>query len=167
VACLGRERARPSGMIFVDQDQDHRADGRARVSQVTGVAELVGLAGVEVDVVERETDGSWTVHVTSAPGRQACCPGCGRAGGRVKERTAHSVKHVALVRMRVTWHKSRLWCDNPGCDTGGFAEAGPVAGVGAGVSEHAKTVMGHLVGDWLVPVSRVAAGGRGVLAHRP
>jgi len=38
--------------------------------------------------------------------------------GRVKERTAHSVKHVALVRMRVTWHKSRLWCDNPGCDTG-------------------------------------------------
>lgn len=35
---------------------------------------------------------------------------------------------------------------------------GPVAGRRARVSGHARTVMGHLVGDWLVPASRVAAG---------
>ena len=58
----------------------------------------------------------------------------------------------------VTWHKSRLWCDSAACQAGSFAEAGPVAQAGAGVSTPAKTVLGHLVGDWLVAVSRAAAG---------
>jgi len=127
------------------------------VSQATGLAGLLGLPGVEFDTVEREDDGSWTAHVTSVPGRRAGCPGCGRAADRAKERTAHSVKHLALVPVRVTWHKARFWCGNDGCATVSFAEAGPVAGAGAGVSAAARTVMGHLVGDWLVPVSRVAA----------
>jgi hypothetical protein len=39
-----------------------------------------------------------------------------------------------------------------------------VASARARVSAHAKTVMGHLVGDWQVPVSRVAAGA-GVAWH--
>lgn len=127
------------------------------MSHSTELAELLGLAGVEVDVVEREADGSWTVHVTTAPGQAACCPGCGQPARRVKERAAHSVKHLAVVPARVTWHKCRLRCENTACGTGGFAETGPVAAPGAAVSTHARTVMGHLVGDWLVPVSRVAA----------
>jgi hypothetical protein len=131
---VSRGEARPpSGMIFIDKIEDHRANGRARVSQARGLAELLGLAGVEVDVVEREADGSWTVHVSSAPGRQACCPGCGRAAGRVKERTAHRFKHLVLAPVRVTWHESRLWCESSACQTGGFAETGPVAGAGAAV----------------------------------
>ena len=128
------------------------------MSEATALAELLGLKGVEVDVVERDDDGSWTVHVRTAPGQQACCPGCGQAAGRVKEPTAHSVKHLALVPMRVTWHKSRFRCDSGTCQAGSFAETGPVAAAGAAVSTPARTVMGHLVGDWLVPVSRVAAG---------
>jgi hypothetical protein len=60
--------------------------------------------------------------------------------------------------MRVRWHKSRFWCESTECDRDSFTETGPVAGARAGVSAHAKTVMGRLIGDWLVPVSRVAAG---------
>lgn len=128
------------------------------MSQTTVPAELLGLAGVEVDLVEREPDGSWTVHVTTAAGQRVCCSGCGRTSGRVKESTVHSLTHVTMVAMRLTWHKSRFWCENTECDKASFAETGPVAGRRAAVSAHAKTVMGHLVGDWLVPVSRVAAG---------
>jgi transposase len=121
-------------------------------------AELLGLDGVEVDLVEREADGSWTVHVTTAGTQRVCCSGCGRVPGRVKETTVHTLKHVAMVAMRVTWHKSRFWCENTECDKASFVETGPLADRRAGVSAHATTVMGHLVGDWLVPVSRVAAG---------
>jgi transposase len=128
------------------------------VSQTSVSAELLGLDGVEVDLVEREPDGSWTVHVTTAAGRQVCCPGCGQVAGRVKERRVHTLKHVTLVPMRVSWHKSRFWCESTDCGQDSFAETGSVAGPRAGVSAHARTVMGHLVGDWLVPVSRVTAG---------
>jgi transposase len=68
----------------------------------------------------------------------------------------HPLQHLVLVPMRVMWHKHRFWCDNDGCETVTFAESGPVASPGAGVSAHAKKVMGHLVGDWMVPPSRVA-----------
>jgi len=91
---------------------------------VWALAELLGLTGVEVDVVERGGGGSWTVHVRTASGQWACCPGCGRAAGRAKEPTAHNVKHLALVPMRVTWHKSRFRCDSTPCQTRSFAEAG-------------------------------------------
>jgi hypothetical protein len=105
-------------------------------------AEFLGLAGVQVAVVERETDGSWTVHVTSAPGSGACCPGCGGLGGRPKEATSQTLKHLVVMPVRVTWHKSIFWCNNGGCEKASFAEAGPLACTGGSVSEHAKTVMG-------------------------
>ena len=128
------------------------------MSQTRVSAELLGLAGVEIDLIEREADGSFTVHVTTAAGQQTCCPGCGQAPGRIKERRTHTLQHVTLVPMRVRWHKSRFWCESTECGQDSFTETGPVAGARAGVSAHAKTVMGHLVGDWLAPVSRVAAG---------
>ena len=128
------------------------------MSQTTVLAQLLGLDGVEVDLIEREADGSWTVHVTTATGRRVCCSGCGHAAQRVKESTVHTLKHVTMVAMRLVWHKSWFWCENTECATASFAETGPVAGPRAGVSAHARSVMGHLVGDWLVPVSRVAAG---------
>lgn len=130
------------------------------MSQVTVPAELLGLVGVEIDLAEREADGSWTVHVTTAQPdrRHVCCPGCGQVSERVKDRAVHTLAHVVLAPMRLTWHKSRFWCENAVCDTASFTETGPVAGARAGVSSHAAAVMGHLVGDWLVPVSRVAAG---------
>ncbi|MGI8306636.1 transposase [Saccharopolyspora hattusasensis] len=128
------------------------------MSQTTVPAQLLGLDGVEIDVIEREADGSWTVHVTTAAPRAACCPGCGHAAERVRESTVHTVKHVTMVAMRVSWHKSRFWCGNAECGNASFVETGPLADRRAGISSHARTVTGHLVGDWLVPVSRVAAG---------
>lgn len=120
------------------------------------LAEFLGLAGVQVAEVEREAAGSWTVHVTSAPGPGACCPGCGDLPGRVKEATSQTLRHLVVMPMRVMWHKSIFWCDNGGCEKASFAEAGTLARAGGSVTGHARTVMGHLVGDWLVPVSRVA-----------
>jgi hypothetical protein len=136
--------------------KDHRVEGRARVLQGTGFAELLGLAGVRIDLAERDDDGSWTVYVASAADRRVCCPGCGQQG-RVKERVAHGFKHLVLAAVRVVWDKCRFWCPNEGCEQQSFAETGPV-GAGARVGERARAVMGHLVGDWLVPVGRVAAG---------
>jgi transposase len=120
-------------------------------------AEFLGLAGVQVSEVEREADGSWTVHVTSAPGSRPCCPGCGRAADRAKEAASHTLRHLVVTPVRVTWHKSVFWCDSSECAKESFAEAGPLVRAGGWVSEHARAVMGHLIGDWLVPVSRVAA----------
>lgn len=95
--------------------------------------------------MEREADGSWTAHVTTAAGQPACCPGCGRTG-RVKQPTVHNLKHL-VGAVRASWHKSRFYCDNTACQRGSFAETGSVAGAAAVVATPAKTVMGHLVGD--------------------
>jgi len=125
--------------------------------QSTALAQLLGLDGVQVDLAEREDDGSWTLHVLSAAGQQGCCPDCGQTTTRVKEPAVHRFTHVVLVAVRVVWHKLRLRCVNAACDRQGFAEAGPVR-KGARIGEQARRVMGHLVGDWLVAVRRVAAG---------
>lgn len=127
------------------------------MQQNTVTAELLGLAGVRIEVVEREADGSWTVHVTSAPGSAPGCPDCGQPGGSRKEATTQTLKHLVVTPVRVTWHKFIFRCDNGGCPKMSFAETGPLARAGAWVSDHARTVMGRLTGDWLVPVSRVAA----------
>lgn len=121
------------------------------------LAEFLGLAGVQVSLVEREADGSWTVHVTPAPGSRPCCPGCGRAADRRKEAASHTLKHLVVTPARVAWHKSVFWCDNGGCAKESFAETGPLVRARGRVSEHARTMMGHLIGDLMVPVSRAAA----------
>jgi transposase len=119
---------------------------------------LLGLPeGLRVEQVEREADGSLTVHVVAAAGPVVCCPGCGRASGRVKETVGHTVRHLVVAPMRVTWHKRRLTCENAACSRGGFVEDAPLAVRGGRVSVRGLETMGHLVGDWGVPVSRVAA----------
>jgi hypothetical protein len=54
------------------------------VSQTTVPAQLLGLDGVEFDLIEREADGSFAVHVTTGAGASVRCPGCGAVSGRVK-----------------------------------------------------------------------------------
>lgn len=126
-------------------------------------AELLGLPGAVIDLVEREADGSWRVHVRSAAG-VGCCPGCGQVSGRVRELAGQRLAHLVVVPMALTWHKARFWCDNTSCGQGSFVESGPLAGRGGRVSQPARETMGRLVGDWLVPVSRVA-GAAGVGWH--
>ena len=137
-----------------------------RVSEVSGsvVAGLLGLAGVEVTAVEREADGSWSAHVVTAAGAVACCPGRGTASGRVKELGGQRLVHLVVAPVALTWHKTRFYCGNPVCGRASFTEDGPVAARGGRVSTPGRETMGHLIGDWLVPVSRVA-GALGVGWH--
>lgn len=83
---------------------------------------------------------------------------------RPSESVIQRVKHLVVVPVRVVWHKARWRCGNTGCETATFAETGSLAVAGGRVSGHAGKMMGHLVGDWLVPVSRVADGA-GVAWH--
>jgi hypothetical protein len=87
----------------------------------TLMAQVLGLAGVEIDVVEREADGSWTAHVITAAGQPACCPGCGQPADRAKEPIGHRFKHLTLLPLQVTWHKMRFWCANHACGTQAFS----------------------------------------------
>jgi transposase len=119
---------------------------------------------LEIFDVAREDDGSWTWHVIAAGDPEASCPCCLQVSARPAEPVIQQVKHLVVVPVRVAWHKARWRCDSSGCATVTFTETGPLTVAGGRVSAHAKQMMGHLVGDWLVPVSRVA-GGAGVAWH--
>ena len=130
------------------------------------MAASLGLPGFEIFDVALEDDGSWTWHVTAGGGDEApvCCPSCLGESTRRTEPVIQQVKHLVVVPVEVAWHKWRWLCGNTGCGTSAFTQTGPLAVPGGKVSAHAKRTMGHLVGDWLVPVSRVAAGA-GVAWH--
>jgi transposase len=128
------------------------------VDQGISLAASLGLPGLEIFDVAVEEDGSWTWHVTSAGDRVVCCPECGQGTGSPVEPMIQHVKHLVVVPVRVAWHKARFRCRVEACGRDRFTETGPLAVAGGRVSGHAKQTMGHLVGDWLVPVSRVAAG---------
>ncbi len=129
-----------------------------RVSDISGavVAELCELGGVEVAELEREADGRWSAHLVTAAGVVACCPGCGAPAERVKEAGGQRLVHLVVVPMALTWHKRRFSCENGACDRDSFTEDGPVASRGARVSTPGRETIGHLCGDWLVAVSRLA-----------
>jgi hypothetical protein len=71
----------------------------------------------------------------------ALLPRMRSAAGRPKEATSHTLKHLVVMPVRVTWHKSIFWCDNSGCEKASFAEAGPLARAGGWVTEHAKKAL--------------------------
>jgi hypothetical protein len=121
--------------------------------------------GVEVELVEREADGSFSVHARTAAGVVVCCPACAAPSARVKEVAGQTVARLAVVPVRVTWHKHRFWCDNDVCGQRVFTESGALAARGGTtVSAAAKDTAGHLVGDWLVPVD-LAARAAGIAWH--
>ncbi|WP_431607147.1 transposase [Protofrankia symbiont of Coriaria ruscifolia] len=120
------------------------------------MAGLPGLDGFEAEQVEREADGSFSVHVVSAPGTVACCPRCQAEASRVWTRVGHTVSHLVLVPMRVTWHKRVMACMAEGCEQGRFTEEVPLAARGGRVSLAALGLVGHLVGDGLVTVDTAA-----------
>ena len=44
------------------------------MTQITGLSELLGLAGLDIDVVEQEADGSWTVARDHRRGSEPVLP---------------------------------------------------------------------------------------------
>lgn len=128
------------------------------------MAASLGLPGLDIFDVACGEDGSWTWHVASAVDREVCCPGCGRVSGSVVEPVIQRVRHLVVMPVRVVWHKARFRCRESDCGRDRFTETGPLVVAGGRVGEQAKLAMGRLVGDWLVPVSRVAEGA-GVAWH--
>jgi transposase len=137
---------------------------QAYVDQGISLAASLGLQGLEIFDVAVEEDGSWTWHVICAGDRAVCCPDCGQVSGSPVEPVIQQVKHLVVVPVRVAWHKARFRCDAVGCARVRFTQTGRLTVPDGRVSTHARQMMGHLVGDWLVPVSRVAAGA-GVAWH--
>lgn len=121
------------------------------------VAAWFGLDGVEVVALEREADGSGSVHVVTAPGVVACCPDCGVSSSRVKELGGQRLARLVVAPMAVTWHKGRFYCENGVCGRVSFTEDGPVAVRSGRVSTPGRETIGRVCGDWMVPVGRVAA----------
>ena len=134
------------------------------MNQDISLAASLGLPGLEIFDVVCADDGSWTWHVAAAGDRAACCPDCAQVSARSAGPVIQQVKHLVVVPVRVAWHKARWRCGNTGCPAVTFTQTGPLTARGGRVSEHARRMMGHLVGDWLVPVSRVADGA-GVAWH--
>jgi transposase len=120
------------------------------------VAGVLGLDGFEVEQVEQEADGSWSVHVVSAPGTVACCPRCQAEASRMWTRVGHTVSHLVLVPMAVTLHRRVMLCTAEGCEQGRFPEQVPLAARGGRVSLATLELVGRLVGEGLVAVDTAA-----------
>jgi transposase len=130
------------------------------MDQGISLAASLGLPGLEIFDVACADDGSWTWHVAVAGDRPACCPACMQVSVRSAGPVVQQVKHLVVVPVRLVWHKERWRCGNAGCPAVTFTQTGGLTARGGRVSEHARRMMGHLVGDWLVPVSRVADGAK-------
>jgi transposase len=86
---------------------------------------LFDLPGVRVRHVEREESGGRVVHVETAVGYAAGCPGCGVVSTSVKECVVttprdlpHGEREISLV-----WHKRRWRCAEASCAKKSFTEA--------------------------------------------
>ena len=81
-------------MIVLVEGKDHQANGCVCSGYGLCAGRIAGAAGgFEVEQVEREADGSWTVHVVTAAGRGGVLPGlreARRAG--CKEIVGHTVR---------------------------------------------------------------------------
>lgn len=75
-----------------------------RVFEISGavMAEWLRLEGVEVVALEREADGSRSVHVVSAAGAVACCPDCGVSSNRFKELGGQQLVRLVVEPMVLT-----------------------------------------------------------------
>jgi transposase len=119
---------------------------------------LLGVGGVQVLEVDRESDGQVTVWVGTSDPDAAVCPDCQTRAGRVHERVLTRPRDLPRGRDRVelVWLKRRFKCDNPGCGRGTFTEMVGQVPARARVTERLREHAGDLVGQLGVPVSSAA-----------
>ena len=96
-----------------------------------------------------------------------CCPRCGKAATRVKERPRTAPRDVFTGDRQVVldWRKTRWHCDTPGCEQGAFTEWLPAVKRRARLTSRLRTCLGEAVGDDLTPAA-AAARRYGVRPHR-
>lgn len=118
---------------------------------------LFGLPGVEVERVERRTDGFRVVHVVTADETAAACPGCGVVSSSVKERVSTSPKDIPYGdRIVVRWHKTRWRCWEDYCEKSSFTEAIAQVPARARTTGRLRTQIGAAIGDAGRAVAEVA-----------
>ena len=105
-------------------------------------------------------DGQTLVEVITDPAAEAprCCPRCGKAATRVKERPRTAPRDVFIGDRQVLldWRKTRWRCDTPGCEQGTFTEWLPAVKRRARLTSRLRTRLGEAVGDDLMPASAAA-----------
>jgi transposase len=120
---------------------------------------LLGLDGLQVLAVTPGDD-SWTiVDVATSPDDSAsACPGCGMTASRRKEHVMTAPKDAYLgdVQVRLRWHKTRWFCDNPDCPRHSFTEAVPAVPRRCRMTTRMRRRLGACVGDDLMPVTAAA-----------
>lgn len=86
---------------------------------------LFDLPGVRVRDVDRAADGARVVHVETAAGYAAGCPGCGVVSTSVKAYVTTQPRDLPYGEraLTVVWHKRRWRCAEPSCARTSFTEA--------------------------------------------
>jgi transposase len=123
-----------------------------------GTTLLFGLPGVEVERVERRTDGIRVVHVVTADEAAAACPECGVVSTSVKERVSTSPRDIPYGQdgIVVRWHKIRWRCWEDYCARSSFTEAIAQVPPRARTTGRLRTQIGAAIGDAGRAVSEVA-----------
>ena len=112
--------------------QGTATDGRYRLGRARATraglrrGDAPGIRGLLVTAVTETPDGQTLVEVITDPAFEAarCCPRCGKAATRVKERPRTAPRDVFTGDRQVVldWRKTRWHCDTPGCEQGAFTE---------------------------------------------
>ena len=121
---------------------------------------LLGIRGLLVTAVTETPDEQTLVEVITDPAFEAarCCPQCGKAATRVKERPRTAPRDVFTGDRQVLldWRKTRWHCDTPGCEQGTFTEWLPAVKRRARLTSRLRTCLGEAVGDDLTPAAAAA-----------
>ena len=121
---------------------------------------LLGIPGLLVTAVAATEDGQTLVEVITDPAVEAarCCPRCGKAATRIKERprTAPRDMFIGDRRVQLAWRKTRWRCETPGCEQGSFTEWLPAVKARARLTSRLRTRLGQAVGDDLMPAAAAA-----------
>ena len=123
-----------------------------------GTTLLFGLAGVQVERVERCDDGVRVVHVVTDEQSAAACPGCGVVATSVKERVTTSPRDIPYGpdRILVQWNKTRWRCKEDYCQHGSFTEEIAQIPARSRTTLRLRTAIGSAIGDAARSVAEVA-----------
>ena len=133
---------------------------RRRAPACAAATVLLGVRGLLVTAVTQTPDGQTLVEVITDLAFEAarCCPRCGKAATRVKERPRTAPRDVFIGDRQVLldWRKTRWHCDTPGCEQGTFTEWLPAVKRRARLTSRLRTCLGEAVGDDLTPAAAAA-----------
>jgi transposase len=123
-----------------------------------GTTLLFGLPGVQVERVERSTDGMRVVHVATAEEKAAACPSCGVFSTSLKGRVTTSPRDIPYGkdRIMVRWNKTRWRCRADYCERGSFTEAIAQIPARARTTRRLRTQIGAAIGEAARSVTEVA-----------